>query len=809
VSLVNDEGTEANADSGHRTYRAGSEAESGLLAVALRLIEQGRFADAAALLTPAAAEDPSGKAHALLALAHFRLERYGEAARHYALASERDPGNEDWRAMRARATANSHAAVQESVPDVRYFDRDTLLAPALADPSDLPDSAPVPQPLFARRVLLGLGHVPGLIIGWLTRGVTESWGRLAGYHDEVWTNWYRRNLFFGLLTLAYMRDKLFRDNLKNVYPEGVLTGFQRAYAPAPRAVHQFRTANGSWNNPDDPMEGAAGTRFGRNVNAAAIRPETGEALLRPNPRYLSLELLSRGNSMKEVPFLNLLAASWIQFQVHDWVSHGENLVWPNVHEIPLPDTDPARHLYRQTRMFVGKTQPDPTRTGAGEPAPVTFINEVTHWWDGSQVYGSDWHTLKRLRRGEDGKLGLGADGLLPAGRKGIEDTGFVRNWWIGLTMFHTLFAREHNAICDRLKSRHPHWEDDRLFHTARLINAAVMAKIHTVEWTPAMLPDAAATTALHANWFGLATTVLRRDKHRRTRAALNIPHPEIGGVVGNPCIKHGVPFSLSEEFVEIYRLHSLLPESLLIRRHGSGEVCEEIPLAATRQAGSSKLTRRIAMTDLFYSFANQHPGQLVLNNYPRFMQQMSIPGNPLFDLGAADILRARERGIPRYNAFRRQLGLRPIRRFEDLSDDAALVAKLRKVYGERPEDVELLDLLIGTLAEGHRPPSFGFGETLFQIFILNATRRLQADRFYTDCYDEAHYTKEGLDWIDDADLKTVLLRHYPELAHTGLANVRNAFEPWDTDEVLDLERHPLRRFDPALQPDPERGEAWR
>ena len=66
--------------------------------------------------------------------------------------------------------------------------------------------------------------------------------------------------------------------------------------------------------------------------------------------------------------------------------------------------------------------------------------------------------------------------------------------------------------------------------------------------------------------------------------------------------------------------------------------------------------------------------------------------------------------------------------------------ELKSVYGDNPEDVEKLDLLIGTLAEGHRPTGFGFGETMFQIFILNASRRLQADRFYTDCFNEDVYT---------------------------------------------------------------------
>ena len=58
-------------------------------------------------------------------------------------------------------------------------------------------------------------------------------------------------------------------------------------------------------------------------------------------------------------------------------------------------------------------------------------------------------------------------------------------------------------------------------------------------------------------------------------------------------------------------------------------------------------------------------------------------------------------------------------------------------------------------------------------------------------------------------MKTVLLRHYPELAQTGLANVKNAFEPWDTDQRLDPARHPLRKFDKELRPDPWLGDAYR
>ena len=44
-----------------------------------------------------------------------------------------------------------------------------------------------------------------------------------------------------------------------------------------------------------------------------------------------------------------------------------------------------------------------------------------------------------------------------------------------------------------------------------------------------------------------------------------------------------------------------------------------------------------------------------------------------------------------------------------------------------------------------------------------ASRRLNSDRFFTADYTPQVYTQAGLDWIDDNDMTTVLLRHYPEL----------------------------------------------
>ncbi|MFZ2649313.1 MAG: peroxidase family protein [Burkholderiaceae bacterium] len=769
---------------------------------------------AIAILEPEAARQAGSDVHGLLALAYFQGEQYGPAARHYAAALEIEPAHTPWRDMLALAQANAIAAVHEFVPELHYFDRDQLLAAPVQPVLPVPHPAPPPLGL-AQRIRNALGDALGSASASTMHTTTQLWGRFVGYRDAVWTNWYRRSLTLAILTLAYMRDQLNARNLKSSYPAGSLTAFQPQGLTPPPGVTHFRTADGSWNNLADPKEGAAGTRFLRNVNAEAMQAETGARLLSPNPREISLELLSRpvdartGQAvMKEVPFLNMLAASWIQFMNGDWINHGD-IRFTDLIEVDLPQDDPARGRYRQTKMFIGRTQADPTRMDGREEAPTSSINEVTHWWDGSQIYGSDQATQDRLRSGVDGKLRLNDDGTLPLDRKGIEETGFTRNWWVGLTMLHTLFAREHNAVCDHLKAAYPAWDDNRLFNVARLINAAVMAKIHTIEWTPAILPNATLNAGLNANWYGLLTNFLRKRKDRKTVADINVPEPVLGGVVGNPIEKHGAAYGLSEEFTEIYRLHSLLPETLALQRRDAGAAVETVPFHATRQSGSAKLTRRYSMADLFYSFGRQNPGQLVLNNFPRFMQELSIPGNPFFDMGCVDILRARERGVPRYNEFRRQLGLNPIRSFDDLTDNAEHVRKLNEIYGSDAQDVEKLDLLIGTLAEGFRPSGFGFGETMFQIFLLNATRRLQADRFFTDCYSEEFYTAQGLRWVDETDFRTVILRHHPELASTGLANIRNPFEPWDDERTLAPQRHPLRASDPELKNDPWLGDAHR
>lgn len=88
-------------------------------------------------------------------------------------------------------------------------------------------------------------------------------------------------------------------------------------------------------------------------------------------------------------------------------------------------------------------------------------------------------------------------------------------------------------------------------------------------------------------------------------------------------------------------------------------------------------------------------------------------------------MRDRERGVPRYNQFRRLLNLSTPKTFETLTNDSVTAAELKQAYNGNIEDV---DLLIGSLAEA-RPDGFGFGDTPFQLFLCMANRRLKTDRY--------------------------------------------------------------------------------
>ena len=557
----------------------------------------------------------------------------------------------------------------------------------------------------------------------------------------------------GLLTLTGLREQLRERNLHD-------PGLVRPPPPQPPSV-KVRTLDGSWNDLHRPAMGSLGTRFGRNVPLDRAYPEPAPDLLEPSPRLVSSTLLARTQFIP-APTINVLAAAWIQFEVHDWVSHDTDASRPI--RVPLEKDDP----WPERPMEIASTVQDPAASGDG--APPAFRTGDTHWWDGSQVYGNAQGFQDVLRTGTGGELELGKDRLLPRALDDLLDpVGPRGNFWLGLALLHTLFMREHNAICEKLRrDERRDWSDDELHDTARLINAAVMAKLHTVEWTPAIIAHPTTEWGMNANWYGLLGERFRKRFGRVGRSDI------LSGIPGSPTSHHGAPYSLTEEFVAVYRMHPLIPDRYTFRSVADDRFLRGHDFLEIGPGGNwRKSLAKIGVDDAFYSFGIANPGAILLHNYPTSLQAFKPDAQgPLVDLATIDILRDRERGVPRYNEFRTLMHRKPVASFEDLTRDSRTAAELSDVYGH----VDRVDTMVGLYAEP-RQKGFAFGDTTFRVFILMASRRLKSDRFFTTDYTRETYTRTGLRWIDDATMSKVLLRHYPELG-PSLRGVDNAFKPW-------------------------------
>jgi hypothetical protein len=559
------------------------------------------------------------------------------------------------------------------------------------------------------------------------------------------------------IRLYQIREELREKNLADTEEPPL----ESSTSPPAGEAYTFRTSDGTYNDLKCPRMGSAGMRFGRNVPLSEAFPDAAN-LLKPSPRQVSLELLTR-TTFQPATILNVIAAAWIQFMVHDWFVHKKG-AWSHTHDIPLGDGD----TWHERPMRVPKTPADAPKV-EGSTRPPAYINENTHWWDGSHVYGSSPASQASLRAGRDGKVLIS-----PSGRLGVDPvtgrelTGFTENGWLGLSLLHGLFALEHNAVCDHLKKHNTKWDDERLFQQARLVVSALLAKIHTVEWSTAILPREVLTTGLRSNWYG------RFSKLQNVFPKL-ADNDIFSGIPGSPTEHHGVPFTLTEEFVSVYRMHTLMPDHFTIRSAKTGEGLANAELPELLGRRGVEFLGRFELADLFYSLGIHNPGAVRLHNYPKFLQNLVQDNGERFDVGTIDILRDRERGVPRYNRFRRLLHKPPVRSFEELTDVPAWADEIKRVYNN---DIEMVDTMVGLMAEPLQE-GMGFSDTAFRIFLLMASRRLKSDRFLSHHYRPETYTKEGIDWIEENSMKSVITRHLPSVAFAmeGVPD-DNAFKPW-------------------------------
>jgi hypothetical protein len=567
------------------------------------------------------------------------------------------------------------------------------------------------------------------------------------------------SLTMQLANLTVLRGDLREKNLFE--PEGIRP--EADLGPVTDEVRRARTPDGSFNDLSMPEMGMAGTAFGRNVplRMTTPRPVIGD----PNPRDISNLLLAR-DEFKPAGIINVLAASWLQFMNHNWFFH-ERGPEDAFHEVPLPAGDNWAEPHMRIRKT--PTMPGTCPMGHGGAAPA-YHNTESHWWDGSQIYGTGAAKQAQIRTFVDGKIKVDEAGrLLPdADTPGVDHTGFNENWWAGLALLHTVFAREHNAICDALKKSYPSMDDQRLFEVAWLVNSALMAKIHTVDWTRTILRHPALQIGMNANWWGVQGEASQKRFGRFTDSEA------LSGIAGSAgAAHHAAPFSLTEEFVSVYRMHPLLPDDYAIYSLENSMIRENRTLTEIQGVDTREFMDRIGLEDLWYSFGMANAGAVTLHNYPNSLRALRRVDGELLDLATLDILRDRERGIPRYNDFREALRMPRVRSFDELTSNKQWAKEIAALY---KGDIDAVDPMVGMYAE-QPPKGYGFSDTAFRVFILMASRRIKSDRFFTEDFRPEVYTKVGFDWVQNTSMKDVLLRHYPELA-PALENVDRVFAPW-------------------------------
>ncbi|XP_030521895.2 alpha-dioxygenase 2-like isoform X2 [Rhodamnia argentea] len=575
--------------------------------------------------------------------------------------------------------------------------------------------------------------------------------------------WHRMPVYMGLAYLGMRRHLHQRYNLIHV---GGVDG--KKYDTQ---AFNYRTADGRCNHPSDDAVGSRGTFFGR-----SMPPSTSTyGLMDPHPSVVASKLLAREEFIDSGKQLNMIACSWVQFMIHDWVDHMEETEQV---EIKAPDEVAEECPLKSFRFYKTKE----VSTGSS-PLKNGTLNIRTPWWDGSVIYGNDDNGERRVRTFKDGKLKISGDGLLEHDEKGIPISGDVRNSWAGFSLLQALFVKEHNTVCDMLKEHYPDLDDEKLYRHARLVTSAVIAKIHTIDWTVELLKTDTLLAGMRINWYGFLGKKFKEMFG-------HICGPILSGLVGLKRPRdHGVPYSLSEEFVSVYRMHSLLPDKLILRDINSTilenkclSIAEEIPMREVVGRQGQRRLSRIGMEQMMVSLGHQACGALSLWNYPSWMRNLvpqDINGEDrpdLIDMAALEIYRDRERGLARYNEFRRNLLMIPISHWEELTDDKQVIEALQEVYGD---DVEKLDLLVGLHAE-EKIKGFAISETAFFIFLMVASRRLEADRFFTTNFNARTYTEKGLEWVNTTEtLKDVIDRHFPDMTRKYMRS-SSAFAVWDS-----------------------------
>ncbi|HKB03908.1 MAG TPA: peroxidase family protein [Gemmataceae bacterium] len=494
---------------------------------------------------------------------------------------------------------------------------------------------------------------------------------------------------------------------------------------------EFRTVDGTNNNTAFPNRGAAETRQIRFGYGAQFPDGFGDEIIdadstprsRLSPRTISNEIHAQSGSVPSERNLT----DWV-FQWGQWVTHDMDLTRTgsqfNVLStgetgfFGIPVTDPNDPLFNSAFPFIpfNRSQFD---TGTGVPgARREVVNSITSYIDASNVYGSDTVRAAALRTGVGGKLAMSQDGqLLPLNTAGLPNADesplpgdqlflagdFRANEQLNLTAVHTLFVREHNRLAGLIAQQNPGMSDEEIFQVARRIIGAEQQIITYEEFLPAV--------------FGYDLA------------------PDPDDAVYNPAVDASITNSFAHAAFRFG--HSQINEATLLVNNGNQTVDD----LTVREAffNPNFLKDDPARVGLMLKGLASQVGQevdLLLTDGIR-SNLFGPAGSGGLDLGALDIQRARDHGLPDFNNLRNAYRAGPAyTSFDQISSDPAIVAKLAELYPDLPQPngtvirgIDNIDPFVGMLAEDHLPGS-SIGPTLNAIIRNQFSRLRDGDRFF-------------------------------------------------------------------------------
>jgi hypothetical protein len=176
--------------------------------------------------------------------------------------------------------------------------------------------------------------MPSYKPGDTTKGVVQRVARTGLDLVDRGADWWQLPLPAQLLQLAHFREDLRRFNLYDT--EAPRTGLAWPSPPSHRRT-------GPMTAPRPTPRSRRWVRPGRaSGETSRSRPRSPKSRRAPSPREVSNKLLNR-DSFKPATTLNVLAACWLQFQNHDWFSHGDNSETEFL-QIPLAHDDEWGYL---------------------------------------------------------------------------------------------------------------------------------------------------------------------------------------------------------------------------------------------------------------------------------------------------------------------------------------------------------------------------------------------------------------------------------------------------------------------------------